>query len=149
MDYANCISAFLGERIISHPVVQNSKLSENEFQSLDRPLTVEELDASVAKRNVRSAPGIDGLNNLFIKKYWDYLRVPLLNYANCCFDLGKLTTNFRLAAIKLIPKKGPNDQIKNWRPISLLSNMYKIVSRAINARLNVIVNRVLTCAKRV
>jgi Reverse transcriptase (RNA-dependent DNA polymerase) len=52
------------------------------------------------------------------------------------------------ADIKLIPKKGDLSQIKNWRPISLLSNLYKIVSRAINARLKVIAPRILSRAQK-
>ena len=36
----------------------------------------------------------------------------------------------------------------NWRPISLLSNMYKILSRAINTRLNKIVNRVCSRSQK-
>jgi hypothetical protein len=59
-----------------------------------------------------------------------------------------LTSNFRAAAIKLIPKKGDITNIKNWRPISLLSNMYKIISRAINNRLNKIVNRICSRAQK-
>ncbi len=37
---------------------------------------------------------------------------------------------------------------KNWRPISLLSNMYKIISRAINNRLNTVVNRICSRAQK-
>jgi hypothetical protein len=147
-DRVNCIEKFLGSSIIEHPVVNNSKLSLDEIVSLERPLTVDELDLSVEKCNLRSAPGIDGVNNYFIKKFWHLLRIPLLNYANFCFEAGRLTTNFRSASIKLIPKKGDLTSIKNWRPISLLSNLYKILSRAINARLNSIVNRICSRAQK-
>jgi hypothetical protein len=39
-------------------------------------------------------------------------------------------------------------ELKNWRPISLLSNVYKILSRALNNRLNLIVNRVCSRAQK-
>ncbi len=52
------------------------------------------------------------------------------------------------AVIKLIPKKGDVTKIGNWRPISLLSNFYKIISRAINVRLQQIVDRVLSRAQK-
>jgi hypothetical protein len=38
--------------------------------------------------------------------------------------------------------------LKNWRPISLLSNFYKIISRAINTRLNRYVNRICSRAQK-
>jgi hypothetical protein len=52
------------------------------------------------------------------------------------------------AVIKLIPKKGDLTKIGNWRPISLLSNFYKLVSRAINMRLQKVVDRVLSRAQK-
>jgi exonuclease III len=80
-DLLNCVEKFLGTSIVDHPIVNNSKLSDEEIISLERPLTVDELDLSVEKCNLRSAPGIDGVNNYFIKKFWHLLRIPLLNYS--------------------------------------------------------------------
>jgi hypothetical protein len=146
--YSGCIEKFLGLDIVSSPIVVNSNLTDTEKTTLDSPLTIDELDNSLNKCNIRSAPGIDGLSNAFIIKYWQFLRMPLFKYANCCFTKGVLTPNFRAAAIKLIPKKGDCSDIKNWRPISLLSNLYKIISRAINNRLNTIVNRICSRAQK-
>jgi hypothetical protein len=147
-DFSNCIENFLGPEVASHPIVTNSKLTESEKLSLDSPLSIAELDDSLDKCNVRSAPGIDGLSNAFIKAYWQFFRIPLFNYALCCYNKGRLTTNFKSASIKLIPKKGDKSDLKNWRPISLLSNMYKIIYRAINRRLNGIVNRICSRAQK-
>ena len=91
---------------------------------------------------------MDGFNNRVIKKCWPLLRRPLLKYANHCFNTGELTSNFRGACICLIPKKGECSSIKNWRPISLLSNMYKIISHALNARLYKIVNRICSRSQK-
>ncbi len=44
--------------------------------------------------------------------------------------------------IKLIPKKGDTSKIKNWRPISLVSCFYKIVSKAVNSRLDTVIDKV-------
>jgi exonuclease III len=148
VNYSECIEQFLGPDILSHPLVINSKLAQEEKERLDLPLSIDELDSSVDNCNMRSAPGIDGLSNLFIKKYWHYFRIPLFNYATTCLQKKTLTTNFRSACIKLIPKKGNLSDLKNWRPISLLSNMYKIISRAINARLNSVVNRICSRAQK-
>ena len=78
---------------------------------------------------------MDGLSNCFIKKYWEFLRLPLHRYTTACHTSGTLTQNFSAASIKLIPKKGDTSKLKNWHPISLLSCLYKVVSRALNNRL--------------
>jgi hypothetical protein len=148
VDYNQCIEDFLGEEILNNPVITNSKLTVQEQADLDRPLTIEELDESLKHCNPKSAPGADGFSNKLIKLCWNFLRIPLFNYANYCFSKGILTPNFRSACIRLIPKKGDSSQLKNWRPISLLSNLYKIVSRAINTRLNKVVNRICSQAQK-
>jgi hypothetical protein len=85
---------------------------------------------------MKSAPGLDGISNYFIKTFWVYLRNPLLKYASCCRVKGRLTNNFRRAKIRLIPKKGDTSKINNWRPISLLSCLYKLLSRVFATRLS-------------
>jgi hypothetical protein len=63
-------------------------------------------------------------------------------------DNNALPEFFKTAIIKLIPKKGDCTKIKNWRPISLLSNFYKIISRLINTRLQAFVDRFLSRAQK-
>ena len=58
------------------------KLSENERDILDAPLTVQELDYALKNSNKRSAPGADGLNNFILEFFWPYLRFPLLKSFN-------------------------------------------------------------------
>ena len=97
---------------------------------------------------MRSAPGIDGVSNVFIKKVWSVMRTPLHRYAACCFEKGRLTDTFSTACVRLIPKKGDTTQIKNWRPISLLSCYYKIISRVINTRLGTVIDKITGRAQK-
>jgi hypothetical protein len=101
---------------------------------LELPVTIEELDLSASQGN-KSAAGMDGLSNCFIKKFWPLLRKPLHCYLMDCLRKGRLTDSFRTAKIRIIPKKGDPKKIGNWRPISLLSCLYKVLSRALNNRL--------------
>ncbi len=130
----NCINEFLGEDIIQSRLVQDSVIPEQLSQEFELPISLAELDVSAEQGN-KSASGMDSLSNCFIKKYWELLRIPLHRYASHCHGTGKLTQNFSTASIKLIPKKGDPAKIKNWRPISLLSCLYKAISRALNNRL--------------
>jgi exonuclease III len=128
------IEDFLGDCVNNETVI-NSKLTENEKNDLDSELTIEEFDKSVNQANLNSAPGINGISNRFIKKFWQFFRVPLFKYSTCALGRGALTDSFSTAKIKLIPKKGDCTRIKNWRPISLLNCFYKILSRLITTRI--------------
>jgi exonuclease III len=147
VDFTNCVENFLGV-LVDHPAVVGCKLSEDERNSLETDITVEELDEAVAKCNGNSAPGIDGIGNRFIKKFWSFFRIPLLEYILVCNNRGTLTETFRTALIRLIPKKGDVSHIKNWRPISLLSCFYKIVSKAVDARLEKVIDKVTSLAQK-
>jgi hypothetical protein len=124
------IEDFLGPEICAHPLVRDSKLTEAEKLSLEADLTMGELTKALGESNMRLAPGIDGYSNRFINKFWYFLKFP---YFKCCKESlrnGTLVDSFSTAQIKIIPKKGDTTKLKNWRPISLLSIFYKILSRA-------------------
>jgi hypothetical protein len=142
------IKEFLGPDISNHPLVLASKLSEQEKEELDAPLSLDELDKSLLKANLRSAPGIDGYSYRFIKKFWNIFRYPLYRCASEGLADHSLPDFFMTAVIKLIPKKGDLTKLGNWRPINLLSNFYKLVSRVINTRIQKFVDRLLSRAQK-
>ncbi len=142
------IEEFLGPDIATHPTVLGSKLTQTEQERLDTPLAIEELDKALKEANQKSAPGIDGFSYRFITEHWHVYPIPLFDTAVDGLENGGLPTSFMTAKIKLIPKKGNISQIRNWRPISLLSNFYKIISCLINSRLQQITDRVLSRAQK-
>ena len=59
--------------------------------------------------------------------------VDSFNYA---FENGDVSISQKRGIISLIPKKDKDKKyLKNWRPISLLNNDYKIVTKALALRL--------------
>jgi hypothetical protein len=94
--------------------------------------------------NDKSAGGLDGIPTIFLKKFWPFIRIPLYKYSRHVFETGNLTQSFNSAGIRLIPKKGDTTKIKNWRPISLLNNIFKIISKALDLRKKKITEIVLS-----
>jgi exonuclease III len=136
-----CIYDFLGN-VADNPEVLASKLTDAEKDQIDTDLDILEFDKAVTEAKTNSAPGIDGISNKFIKKFWHFFRSPLYNYTVHCLENGELTENFRTAKIRLIPKKADPKKISNWRPISLLSCFYKIISRVLTNRLKTVSDKI-------
>jgi Reverse transcriptase (RNA-dependent DNA polymerase) len=136
-----CVRNFLGD-VADHPAVLESKLNEREKNELDTDLTIAEFDRAVEQIKLNSSPGIDGISNKFIRTFWYLFWNPILNYANHCLETGTLTESFKIAKIRLIPKKGNPKKISNWRPISLLNCFYKIISRVITNRLKKVSDKI-------
>jgi hypothetical protein len=135
------INTFLGD-VGDHPEVLASKISNTERDELERELSITEFDSAINKAKMNTAPGIDSISNRFIKNFWHIFRIPLLDYANCCYRKGMLTENFRCAKIRLIPKKGDPSLLKNWRPVSLLNCFYKLISRVIALCLSKVMDKI-------
>ena len=71
-----------------------------------------------------SSPGLNGFTYTIIKFLWPLIGHPVTKGFEVMVEKEELYPNLRTASIKLIPKKGDCSMIKNWRPISLLSNVY-------------------------
>ena len=76
-------------------------------------------------------PGIDGISTEFLKVFWLDLKHLVTRALNTCYKKGILSTSLRQSVITCIPKSDKDRIIfKNWRPISLLSVVYKLASTA-------------------
>jgi hypothetical protein len=144
----NDILEFLGPVISEHELVLNKKLPEALKNDFEIPLSPAELDCAVNSAKQNSAGGSDGINNKVLKKFWYLFRTPLYEYAKLTPTTGSLTQSFNGASIRLIPKKGDTSKITNWRPISLLNCIYKVISRAVNNRLQKAAPLLLTRAQK-
>ena len=81
-------------------------------------------------------PGIDSITVDFSKVFWGSLKYCILNGINFCFEKGIMPLSLRHCTIVCLPK-GNKDRtlLKNRRPISLLSVIYKLASSIIEDRL--------------
>ncbi|KAI4882467.1 hypothetical protein NFI96_027581 [Prochilodus magdalenae] len=102
---------------------------------LERPLGEQELHAALQSMEGGTAPGIDGLPVEFYKAFWAELSADLLAVLNEAVAEGSLPLSCRRAVVTLLPKKGDLQNIKNWRPVSLLCTDLKVFSKALAIRM--------------
>ena len=81
-------------------------------------------------------PGLDGFPAEFYKIFWKELQTFILRALNESYQKGILPPSFRQTVISCLPKGiKPRDDLKNWRPISLTSVLYKMATSTIASRL--------------
>uniref|UniRef100_A0A674IM21 Reverse transcriptase domain-containing protein n=1 Tax=Terrapene triunguis TaxID=2587831 RepID=A0A674IM21_9SAUR len=90
---------------------------------------------SLRRMPTNKSPGMDGLTVEFYRVFWDVLGPDLVTVWAKSLQGGVLPLSCRRAVLALLPKKGDLRDLRNWRPISLLSTDYKIVAKAISLRL--------------
>jgi len=98
-------------------------------------ITCEEALAAAKGMARGKTPGLDGLPVEFYLAFWPVLGTDLVSVLNFSFREGNLTISQRRGVISLIHKKDDPLNMKNWRPISLLTVDYKIATRCMAGRL--------------
>ena len=118
---------------------------QDKNNDLGLPLIINELGTVLKRMKANKTPGIDGITSEFLKMFWGKLKYYIVHALNRCFEKGKLSVTLRQSIIICLPK-GNKDRslIKNWRPISLLSVVYKLASRVIADRLKESLNKIIS-----
>ena len=124
--------------------MQNVKLSNDESQSLEGLLTMEEISATLKNMKNDKSPGSDGFTTEFFKMFWKDLKSFILRSLNYAFISGSLSITQKQGIITCIPKENkPRQFLQNLRPLTLLNVVYKIASGTIANRLKTVLDKLI------
>jgi len=132
---------------ISRPSVDESvfdTLSEEEVASLMVLFSEDEIKQAVWNCDSYKSPGPDGINLGFIKDFWELLKEDMVRFFNEFHRHGKLTKGLNSTFIALIPKVESPQCLSDFRPISLLYCLYKIMSKVLANRLRNVIGGVIS-----
>ena len=107
-----------------------------DLEELELPFSEEEIWAAIRSLPPDKAPGPDGFSARFFQSSWTLIKETVMR-AICCFDTadGRGFSRLNEAYITLLPKKEGAVEVGDFRPISLLHSVAKIVSKAMALRL--------------
>jgi len=113
-----------------------STLSSEDFSVLSNPISREELDIALKKMKNFKAPGNDGLPAYIFKNLPEKAKDLMVKNYNKLLNGETLPDDWKEGTITTLFKKGDRLDIANRRPITLLNNKYKILSKIITCRIN-------------
>lgn len=91
-----------------------------------------------------SAPGIYGMTRHFFQKYWNISGAQVTKEVKNFFETGVIPTDWNHTQLCLLPKIPNAKHMKDLRPISLCSVVYKIISKVLSNRLKLILPRIVS-----
>ncbi|XP_072048653.1 uncharacterized protein [Amphiura filiformis] len=122
----------------------HSNQSKPNFLSPDQTdipnVTVREVETAVKQMKDNKAPGTDDISSDVYKIGGAEIITQLTRLYNQILTEKKIPAAWKEAKIILLHKKGDKEDIKNYRPISLLSHAYKIFTRLIQNRIKIILD---------
>ena len=84
---------------------------------------------------INKAPGLDGLSVEFYREFWPEIQDIVTRSFNDAFSEGHLRYLQRKGVISLLFKGGDEEELDNWRPITLFNMDYKILAMVLTKRL--------------
>ena len=98
-------------------------------------ITEMEIVKIVHKLKNKHSSGVDGLSNVFLKRVVNAIKIPLCMVVNSSLNSGIFPESLKHAKVCALHKGGDRYTIDNYRPISLLPVISKVIERYIYLRL--------------
>ncbi|GJT07206.1 RNA-directed DNA polymerase, eukaryota [Tanacetum coccineum] len=113
----------------------DKRLSIMQAADLDRVVSRDEIRLAVWDCGENKSPGPDGYSFEFFKKYWNLVGSDLCDAIEHFFDTRVFPNGCNSSFVALIPKVTDAKFVNDFRPISLIGSMYKIVTKVLANRL--------------
>ncbi|XP_071705014.1 uncharacterized protein [Rutidosis leptorrhynchoides] len=120
---------------INNSVQGSFKLSDSQAVDLEMQFSEEEIWEAVKGCANNKAPGPDGFNMRFFKKFWAIISADLIEAIRDFWRNGTISPGFNSSFITLIPKVANPVSLSEYRPISLIDSFYKIIAKLLSNRI--------------
>lgn len=111
---------------------------------LEAQFSKEEIKEAVFGSSGDWAPGPDGFPIAVFQNFWHLLEEDLQVFFNEFHVNGVITGDLGAAFLALIPKKDGAISIKDFRPISLIGSLYKILAKVLANRLRKVLPEIIS-----
>ena len=119
-------------------------ITDGDNHNLVNVISEVELYETLSKMSVNKSPGIDGIPVEFYLELWDIIKTEMCEIFNAIISNLKLDGNQNLGIITLISKDSNDDEnLSDWRPISLLCVDAKILAKLYAERLKKVIDKVV------
>jgi hypothetical protein len=119
-------------------------ISEFEAGWLERDFEEEEVKKVVSKMNGNKASGPEGFSMAFFQVYWDVLRMDIMKVFGALHARRMFEKSLNASFISLIPKVPSAVELKDFRPISLVGGIYKIIAKVLANRLKIVLDKIIS-----
>jgi hypothetical protein len=113
----------------------NEKVLQEDKANMDAEFTEEEVKKALFQMHPSKAPGVDGFTAGFYQRHWELVGPELCAAVIGFLNGGDMPEEINDTAITLIPKVRNPQSIKQYRPISLCTVLYKIATKCVANRM--------------
>ena len=104
-------------------------VTEEHNQELMKPLTLDEVTTALKQLPAGKAPGVDSIPAEFYQAMWEDIDTDIFSFVSESIHAAHIEADLNVSKIALLPKSEDRSRVQNFRPISLLNTLYKIVAK--------------------
>ena len=93
------------------------------------------------------SPSPDGFPMAFFQACWGIVKPNLMAVFHHFFANGRFEKSLNATFITLIPKKHAASEIRDFRPISLVGGVYKIITKVLANRLRIVMGDIISASQ--
>ena len=120
-----------------------SPISKESALRLDSPFTEEEISKAIFQLDRDKAPGPDGFTVAVFQDCWDVIKEDLVRVFAEFHRSGIINQSTNAFFIVILPKKSLTKKISDFRPISFITSLYKIIVKVLSGRLRGILHETI------
>ncbi|GJX71521.1 RNA-directed DNA polymerase, eukaryota [Tanacetum coccineum] len=121
-----------------------NRLSPDQVGDLERPVTKDEVRTAVWGCGENKSPGPDGYTFEFFRNFWDIIGSDLFEAVEWFFVHCSFTRGCNSSFVALIPKTHDPKFVSDYRPISLIGSLYKVITKILANRLSFVISDLIS-----
>ena len=121
--------------------IPEKSLSDSNGHEMMSPVTPKELDDTITSLQSDKAEGQDGITNEMLKNTGVQARKMILDMFNNIMAGGLVPPDWKVGDVVLVLKKPPQTDVSNYRPITLISCVSKLLTKILAKRLSAAVDK--------
>lgn len=122
------------------PEIPHPLISPTDSLALSQEVTEEEIRMALFQMRPWKAPGVDGFHAGFYQAFWGSVKDSLVEMVRGAFHSGEFAASINDTFLVFLPKVPCPESFKQFRPISLCTVVYKIITKVLVNRLRPMLN---------
>jgi hypothetical protein len=110
---------------------------------LERPFTNEEINGIIKELPSEKSPGPDGFNSDFMKKCWPVISGDFYDFCMAFYNHNINSQSINGSYITLVPKNNNLVRVNDYRPISLLNSLIKLITKLLADILQAVIMKLI------
>ncbi|RVW53516.1 LINE-1 reverse transcriptase-like [Vitis vinifera] len=127
--------------------IQVGCISQQDAECIEVPFEESEIHSALMEMNGDKAPGPDGFSVAFWQNAWAFAKEEIMEMFKEFHEHNTFVRSLNNTFLVLIPKKSGAEDLGDFRPISLLGGLYKLLAKVLANRLKRVIGKVVSSAQ--